>query len=184
MNQSLFYIAIIPPKPVFQKIKVFQKVLSEQFDSQKAYHHTPHITLIPPFRVDTEDENKLKEIVEKISNSISSFEVNLDGFSHFKNHTIFAIVEHSDKLTDLQTALKKSLKNEDQLLTKPISYYQWYNPHLTIGYGDLKPNFKNAWEYFKNEKVNEQFQVSKISILQYDFIKENWSIKWQPSLSI
>ena len=42
----------------------------------------------------------------------------------------------------------------------------------SIGYKDLKPTFKEAWNYFCNEIYKNKFQCSEINISEY--INDKW----------
>lgn len=173
METSLLFISIIPPKEIYDKIKEHQKVMSEQFDSHKSYGHIPHITLIPPFHIDASKDEELKAFLSNFKEAVP-FKIEIDGFSHFKKHTVFAAIKPSDELVELHTKLLERLNSTTDLLVKKISYFQKYNPHITIAYKDIEPNFKEAWSYFENVEFNENFKFERISLLQYD--GEKWSI--------
>lgn len=170
-EKSLFFIAIIPSNDVYGVIKGHQKIMSEQFDSHKSYGHIPHITLVPPFRIDVELEKDLINLIKDVK--IEANKIKIKGFNHFKKHTIFIDMEFNEKLSELHTTLFDKL-NSTNWFEKKLTYYQRFNPHITIGYKDLKSTFKEAWGYFENQKIEEEFTISSISILKYD--GEKWGI--------
>lgn len=45
---SLYFLAVIPPEPVFSEVMAFKKEMSERFSSSRALKSPPHITLLPP----------------------------------------------------------------------------------------------------------------------------------------
>lgn len=172
-NQSLFFISIIPPKEAYDIIKGHQKTMSKKFDSHKSYGHIPHITLVPPFRIDENKEDLLKTVLSKIDQK-DSFDICIDGFSHFKKHTVFAEVVPSDELYELQQIVLKGLNSTPDLLLKKINYFQKFRPHITIAYKDIEPNFKSAWQYFEDLIIKEIFRYNGFSLLKYD--GEKWSV--------
>ena len=150
MDNSFFYIAIIPPEEICKEIKDFQKLLSEQFDCHRSLRHIPHITLIPPFHIKQNLEVDLKNLLEEHSKNVIPFDISIENFSHFKKHTLFAEIKSSDMLAQLHFDLLNLLNNQPNFLSKPIHYFQQYNPHITLAYRDLEPNFNNVWNHFKN----------------------------------
>ena len=166
MNKSLYFISIIPPTEVYEIIKSHQKVMSEQFNSHKAYKHKVHLTLIPPFFIDSSKEDKLRCLLKTYTDSIESFSIHLKNFSHFKKHTIYADVVKSDELYELKEGLLKLLNEDNDLLVKKINYFQKFNPHITIGYKDLESNFKDAWNHFGNQIITDKFDYQSITLLK------------------
>ena len=172
MNKSFYFISIIPSKEVFKQIKHYQKIMATQFNSPKSFGHIPHLTLIPPFHIDSALESQLKTLLTTFSRNLEPFPIQIKGFSYFKKHTIFAEIKKTESLEKLHFELLKLLNNEPDLLTKPIQYFQKYNPHITIGYKDLKPNFKTAWEFFETETISHSFIFEKIDLLKHN--GEKW----------
>jgi len=168
METSFYFLAIIPPEDIYKQLKSYQKIMSEQFGSHKCLHHIPHLTLIPPFELSNKLESKLINLLDVFSTEITPVNVEFNGFSHFKKHTLFADVIYSPKLNSLQSGLLQLLNNEPNFLTKSINYFQKFNPHITIAYRDLKPNFAAAWDYFKNEKMENIYVNKSISLLKHN----------------
>ena len=172
-EKSLYFIAIIPPQPVYGEIKHYQKIMADEFNSHKSYSHIPHITLVPPFRIDIDKEMELKSILSSMD-ELPSITLEICGFSHFKKHTIFAEVKSNSILEKLHVNLLQLLNQSPNLLFKKINYFQKYRPHITIGYRDLEPNFEQAWHYFKSKQINITFDVHHFSLLKHN--GEKWKI--------
>jgi len=60
------------------------------------------------------------------------------------------------------------LNAAENLLPKPIHYFQKFHAHITIAYRDLEPNFKPAWEYFQNQELEMNFLCDQITILKHN----------------
>lgn len=166
--------AIIPPQKVYDVIKSHQRVMSEQFDSHKSYHHIPHLTLVPPFRTEEVHQPKIYELIQGICDEVESFPITIDRFGCFGKHTIFAEAEPSEKLEQLHHRLLTSLNKKEELLSSAIHYFQRYHPHITVGYRDLKDTFKEAWAYFENLPIHEKFTCTEVVLLRHD--DEKWEI--------
>ena len=173
IDKSLYFIAIIPPKEVYDVIKSHQKVMSERFGSYKSYNHIPHITLVPPFFIDEKNREKLDGVINSVE--FKPFGIEVNGFHHFRKHTIFADIKSSEKLEKIHKILFEKLHLAKGLLDSKINYFQKYRPHITVGYRDLEPNFKAAWEHFSNQEIDLKFKVDEISLLKHD--GERWIIQ-------
>ena len=174
MEKSFFFIAIIPPKEICDDIESFKQILSEQFDTHRSLRHIPHITLAPPFHIDKDFETKLKEILNDFSRGLKPFPINLEDFSTFKKHTLFVDVENSESLSALHSNLLELVNSEPKLLHKPVKYFQKFNPHVTIAYRDLEPNFKGAWSYFEKVKFTATFEFTSFALLKHN--GEKWEV--------
>ena len=167
MDKSFFFIAILPPSPIYEEIKSYQKIVSEQFDSHKSLKHIPHITLVPPFHILSSNELDLSSMLQNFKSELTSFEITINGFSHFKKHTLFVNVMTSSEIERLHKKLLEAL-NDSDLLNKPIHYFQQYNPHITIGYRDLEPHFKPAWNYFEPLPYQRGFVCTEFVLLKHN----------------
>ena len=60
-KRKLYFIAIIPPSPVYEEALELKKYFKEQYGSKAALNSPPHITLHMPFLWNEEKEKKLTE---------------------------------------------------------------------------------------------------------------------------
>lgn len=159
---------------MYDVIKEHQKVMSEQFDSHKSYHHIPHLTLVPPFRTEKAYQPVIYELIQQICDEVGSFSIMIDRFGCFGKHTIFAHAQPSEALKQIHQQLLATLNHKEGLLSSPIHYFQRYHPHITVGYRDLKDTFKEAWAYFENIPIHEEFNCTEVALLRHD--DEKWEI--------
>jgi len=54
--------------------------MSDKFNSHKLYKHIPHLTLVPPFKIDKDKEELLKSVLTDFNN-VDTFDIQLDGFN-------------------------------------------------------------------------------------------------------
>ena len=78
---------------------------------------------------------------------------------------IFAGVEENHQLGSLRKAVEdhflKSFPDEIKPDDRP------FHPHVTIANRDIKPgDFIKAWDHFKRQHFDEQFEASAISLLK------------------
>jgi len=62
MNKDwyLYFFAVVPPEEIQSSVTDIKQDFKERFNASHALKSPPHITLIPPFKYDLEDENVLR----------------------------------------------------------------------------------------------------------------------------
>lgn len=167
---SLYFVAIEPDAELSAKVRAIQKDFAERFDSKKALNNFPHITIIPPFMHDEQNESEVLGHFHKTNLSSHPFEVQLNGFSCFakkKNPVIYIKPESS---IDLRSVYKEFDEN-----MSAFKYVRVFNPHLTVAYRDLlSENFEKAWNEYQNLSFYEIFRVSEIGL--YKHFCRKWNL--------
>jgi 2'-5' RNA ligase len=169
---SMFYLAIICPSRVNDKVLRFKNWMKEQFGCTVALRSPAHLTLIPPFWLEKSRESLL---IEKMRSFVISKEIfiELNGFSHFGKKVLFIHVQEDPLLEELRSQVEEHfrvdfsdvIKKEDRL----------FHPHVTIANRDMMPqHFFKAWEYFSEMEFREQFLVEEVSILK--LTEGRWTI--------
>jgi 2'-5' RNA ligase len=169
-----YFIAILPPTNISHDVLSFQQQIEQEFQAVHAQKVPPHITIIPPFESDKE---KLELFIHKLNVFLNeqkeqAIEIQLSGFQHFANRTLFVDVAKNVAFETFCKALK--LLFNQQKIIKQRAEKHFFIPHLTIANKDLKKrDFKTAWEYFKKVNYEGSFKLNAISILQHD--GEKWN---------
>ena len=168
----MFYIAVLCSPEIDKKIQGFKLWMRDRFGCTVALKSAAHITLIPPFWLHNEKEQLLIDTIHSFQTTIAPFNIRLQQFSHFSNRVIFAAVEENHKLGSLRKAVEdhfiKSFHNE----IKPDDHP--FHPHVTIANRDIKPgDFNKAWDHFKRQVFDEQFEAATISLLKLNAGKWN-----------
>ncbi|RXK62183.1 2'-5' RNA ligase family protein [Lacibacter luteus] len=171
-THSMFYIAVLCPPEIDNKIQAHKVWMRERFACTVAMKSPAHITLIPPFWLANEREQILINTLHSLNTSVQSFTIQLKNFSHFSNKVIFAAVEENHVLGSLRKA------TEDHFITvfhdsiKPDD--RPFHPHVTIANRDIKPgDFNKAWAHFEKLDYEQSFPASKISLLKLSPAKWN-----------
>jgi len=120
-------VVIIPPQEKWKPIQEIRKIYD-----QNIHRWMPHITLLYPFRPESEYP-ALKKDFAKRCKSISPFEINLQKF-HFFNHghqryTLWLSPEPTDILKKLQSKILKIVPDCNDV----NKYKKGFNPHLSVG---------------------------------------------------
>jgi len=166
-KSSLYFIAIIPPPPVFEEALKLKVYFRDTYHSKASLNSPPHVTLHMPFRWKEKKEDELTETLNDFASRQAAFQLRLRNFSCFSPKVIFIDVETSEELNTLQLQLHKFCKKELNLYNASYKEQPFY-PHVTLAFRDLKkPNFEKAWEEFREKAFNADFQVGEITLLKH-----------------
>jgi 2'-5' RNA ligase len=161
----MFYIAVLCSPEIDKKIQAYKLWMRDRFSCTVALKSSAHITLIPPFWLHTEKEQLLIESIHSFQTRIPPFNIHLQQFSHFSNRVIFAAVEENHQLGSLRKAVEDHFIQPFHNEIKPDD--RPFHPHVTIANRDIKPgDFNKAWDHFKRQPFDEQFEANTISLLK------------------
>lgn len=168
VNQSkLYFIAIVPPSPVFEQAQALKVHFRDQYNSKASLNSPPHITLHMPFQWKEKKEDDLIVTLNNFTINKSGFNLKLKNFSCFSPKVIFIDVETNQHLKTLHEDLHRTYKKELNIFNADYKEQPFY-PHLTLAFRDLKkPAFHKAWEEFKDREFNADFKVNKIMLLKH-----------------
>jgi len=167
-SDNLYFIAIIPPEPIYEEVLALKHHFKNKYNSKAALNSPPHITLHMPFKWKESKEAALIAGLEEFSASKASFAIRLNNFSTFEPRVIFIDVIKDENLESLQKQLKRFCKVEFNLFNADYKEFA-HHPHLTLAFRDLKkPAFYKAWEEFNEKKFEAKFGVSSIAVLKHD----------------
>jgi|AntRauTorckE6833_2_1112554.scaffolds.fasta_scaffold23678_2 2'-5' RNA ligase len=171
---QLYFIAIIPPDPLRDKIQQLKLEVKEKFNSSHSLNAPPHITLLSPFRMKEELEDNLDSLLEVFIQGFEPFEVQLNDFSTFPPRVIFIDVKKSEPLKGIQQKLEETARSKPDMFS--YNYHEReYHPHITLAFKDLtKSNFYKAWDEFEDREFDEDFKADRLHLLKHD------GTKWEP----
>ncbi|WP_159462141.1 2'-5' RNA ligase family protein [Halobacillus sp. Marseille-P3879] len=116
-----------------------------------------------------EDINLLKIDVEKVSENIHSFEVNIEGFGYFEepSDVVYLKVKKNNKLTKLHSTLNNLLTRHCDTVFDLYKPNNWV-PHITLAMGDISPDnltlFRNRYQYMTPEFTQ---LITNISLVEF-----------------
>ncbi len=172
--ESLYFIAIVPPETICEKITQLKLEISQRFESKQALKSPPHITLHMPFRWKDKKLDALYQVIKGINDSFKSVEIELKDFDFFEPRVVFVNVVANKPLFDLQKRTV-SLCRKELKLDNSNYKDQVFHPHVTIGFRDLKKRqFYAAKAHFENQKSNFKFQITEVNLLKHN--GQKWKI--------
>ncbi|MGK7391244.1 MAG: 2'-5' RNA ligase family protein [Candidatus Cyclobacteriaceae bacterium M2_1C_046] len=168
-QNPLYFIALVPDGEVHDEIMSIKHEFAENYNSKAALKSPPHITLYMPFRWKEEKEDKLFEVLEKLSMENKNHQVELENYGKFGTKAIYIDVKENEQLSSLQKNLIRSFKRELKIIDEGFEERP-FHPHMTVAFRDLKkPMFWKAWnEEYKDKPFNASFQANGIILLKHD----------------
>ncbi|MBT33542.1 MAG: hypothetical protein CMO01_28085 [Thalassobius sp.] len=166
-NKNLYFIAIIPHLSIREEVKQLKEEIKDKFQAKHALKSPAHITLQMPFKLETELESKLIEVLEGFAAKESNFQVELNGFDCFSPRVIFIRVGDHAPIIYLHEKLKEVLKCNMNFQEQDLM--QTVHPHMTLATRDLKQDmFYEAWNEFENRVYKNTFEVAAIYLLKHN----------------
>jgi 2'-5' RNA ligase len=171
-SHRMYYIAILCPKEIDEKVYQLKEWMRKQFGCMVALKSPGHITLIPPFWMDEAKEDELTATLHQFSNEETP-SIELNCFSHFSDRVLFIQVNGNEQLANLRNKTEEYfLKSFTGIIKKDE---RPFHPHVTIANRDMKPSaFVKAWEHFSKTEFTETFIADSISLLK--LIDGKWKV--------
>ena len=149
---NMYFIALVLPAEINDEILKWKLFMKDHFNCLVALRSPAHITLVPPFWMNDNLENKLEDAISQFSQHQVPFEMNLKNFAAFKPRVIYIDVLSTPHLQTLHDQLHEYLIAGDLFPIKKEDHS--FHPHVTIATRDLhKKAFYEAWEIFKRKTI-------------------------------
>src|SRR5436189_5836537 len=129
-KHSMYYVAIVCPAEVNEKVLQFKYWMKEQFGCVVALRSPAHITLIPPFWLEQPRETVLQQTLQSLTINMTDPEINLQGFSHFNKKVLFINVKEDPALEEIKRQTEKHFIQEFSSSIKTDD--RAFHPHVTI----------------------------------------------------
>jgi 2'-5' RNA ligase len=173
----LFFIAAVPPQPLFDELNELRKSIAARYQATKALRIVPHITLKAPFKLHFSLYEQWLEAFQSLSFSVQPFDVMFEKFNAFKKRkspVLFLEPLYTESLFQLQKDLLRQLKALPFMIEFSSNEYE-FHPHLTMAYRDLTyDNFHVLWNEVKNQTFERSFRLEELSLLEHD--SQKWNI--------
>lgn len=168
----MYFIALVLPPELNEKVLGFKNYMREHFHCKVALKSPAHITLVPPFWMEAEQEEQLIADLDRFSIQ-EPFTLRSNDFSAFKPRTIFVALHPSAALEQLKKSCDDFFASREiykmKIDTRP------FHPHITVATRDLtKKDFHVAWPHFKQKTFSAEWQAEGISLLKHN--KKNWDV--------
>lgn len=164
-SHSMYYIAIVCPSAINEKVLEYKVWMQQQFGCKVALKSPAHITLVAPFYFGSANEKELITALDNFEYNYSPLEIQLNDFAHFGKRVIYIRVVENKELESLHNSINSYFHQLFPSIIKKDD--RPFHPHVTIANRDIKPSaFVKAWEYFSNRKFEESFTSNTISLLK------------------
>lgn len=164
MKTALYFVALMPPKPIMDQITGFKQYAADHFNSRRAFRSPAHITLQAPFRWDENEIGRVQTVLSDFSKKQIKFPVQFKNFNCFAPKVIYVDVIRTNELDELKSALNDTLFQE---LSIPKDNYPIFHPHATIAFRDLESDiFPVAWDYFSKQTYEATFEANAMTLLK------------------
>jgi 2'-5' RNA ligase len=167
-KSGLYFIAFIPPAPVFEDALALKQHFHQNYNSKAALNSPPHVTLHMPFRWRFDKEETLIEKLASFIKQHDPIKICIDNFSSFPPRVIFLNVVTSEPLITFQKSLQRFCKKELNLFNANYKEDP-FHPHVTLAFRDLKKSaYAKAWSEFEKKEYRAEFIADKVALLKHD----------------
>lgn len=164
---NLYFIAIIPPQELRERITAFKQDFANRFNSKKALKVFPHLTLKAPFKFSPNAHEELLRWFNDLHLLQNQFSIQLKNFGAFENKrnpVVFVQPILTKELQSLQQQLIESFSSVFPGNIHPTDLD--FHPHMTIAYRDLSfEMFKQAWSEYQHKSFDATFEAEAIYYL-------------------
>lgn len=174
MTQRLYFLAVVPPRPLVGEIREMQEDVSRDFAVEYALNAPPHVGLVAPFLFESDLEEQLVRDLKSIVQTFPTFSIVLHGYGFFEPHTVFLHVLRNRYLRILEEYLHKSLYERFPAVT--WKERRRFHPHIALARKDVDAaTFFQMYKEFQTKPYHASFAVEKIALLTWE--NEAWRIK-------
>ncbi len=167
-EKSHEYLLVIEPKGrANQKADEVKCIFGQEYGCAMATNR-PHITLSNFVLVGRLMEARILEYFNRFFTSRNPFELEIDGFDHFENHTIFLKVSTKETIVKIVKDIRKKFRRH---LTPHKSFPPIFSmiPHLTIARKMHEDQFQKAWPVWHNHEFNANFNVDEVLLIKRQY---------------
>jgi 2'-5' RNA ligase len=166
MEAKMYFLAILTPPQVNSKVLEWKYYMREHFGCVVALRSPAHITMIPPFWMDQELENKLIEDVQNFAAEKNPIKIELEDFDAFRPKVIFLHVKPNQPLAVLRSELENYLISKGSYPIKLEA--RPFHPHVTIANRDLmRKDFPEAFKHFAKMAYKQTYIATEIVLLKH-----------------
>jgi len=158
--KDLYFVAFTLPESVASTIQEIKKNFSERFGTKYGVETIPHITIIPPVRLDENEASEARLFLKSSASIISHFNIWLKGFDNFHKKVIYIRVSANESIQFVYQIVAPYFSK------MPGIRMENFHPHVTIAHRDLNPKeFQEHSKYISNYKMDVVFTCNSISLL-------------------
>ena len=162
----MYFIAVVFKGELGEEITALKNYMDKSYQTRKALNSPPHITLVPPFKLEAELEPSIIETIRDLITGTELFDITLNGFGAFTPRVLFIQPERNEALSILHKKLQSGLANKYSAIKVDERPFP---PHVTIGFRDLTVNnFRKAWRDLKDKPFHRTQSFSTVALLKHN----------------
>jgi len=152
---------LLPPEP-FNYARRVERRLCESLGISRGLRQPPHITVKPPFAV--ESIEPFTSYLDNLAVSMPSIRVTLDGYDAFAPHVLFLSVQPNVELLNLHLRILRDLSECFGISPGPGEGEQ-VRFHSTIALGDMtEETFTEVETMVRQDHPTFSFDVSRLGV--------------------
>ena len=162
----MFYMAIVCPGEIEEKVKGFKEYMEKQYGCRAAKKSPAHLTIVPPFRAENEMEKPLLDFVQTFNMGMLPVDIAFNGFGNFGDRVLFVDVAPNPSLNSLEQEAMQEFGNQFPGII--FGMKPEFNPHVTIATRDIpEGRLAQALAYFKdNHEASDSFTAKELTLLK------------------
>jgi 2'-5' RNA ligase len=170
---NMYFLAHLLPAHLNEPILQMKQDLQQRFGCTVGLKSPAHITLIPPFWLETDKAPQLLPDLQRLATSVAPFYLAAANFSSFGKRTLFIAVAESSPLQQLKAAADSIFTGNDFYALKMEK--RPFHPHITLATRDIKPaQFDEAWAVYGGRRFDHQWQATSVSIFKHN--RMHWEV--------
>lgn len=170
---QMYYLALVLPDELNKEVHKWKQYMLDRYHCRVGLKSPAHITIIPPFWMESNKEEQFLSDVDQLSQHVQPFEVTTNNFSAFKPRTLFIAVAENEQLNQLKKTAEDFFLNHEEYQIEKEN--RPFHPHITIATRDLhKKDFYEAWPFFEQKKFEVSWLATGLSVLRHN--KKNWEV--------
>lgn len=170
---NMYFIAHVLPSHLDEQILHMKKDLNQRFGCAVGLKSPAHITLVPPFWLAPDKEDRLIADVHQLANSLQPFSLSTVNFASFGKRTLFIAVNESNSLHQLKSLADDIFTGNEMYGLK--KEHRPFHPHITLATRDIKPaDFLAAWALYGHRQFEHGWKAEGVSLLRHN--GKHWEV--------
>src|SRR5438128_1745384 len=132
---QMYFVAVILPEHLNRRILIFKNYLRDKYGCRVALRSPAHITIIPPYWMDTALESSLVADIDIISSNLSPCIITTNNFDVFAPRTIFIATKPNEQLSKINEQVNRFFSEKTGYKMKPGT--RPFHPHITVATRDI-----------------------------------------------
>eukprot|EP00892_Ulva_mutabilis_P009486 jgi/Ulvmu1/690/UM010_0062.1 len=169
-HKDLWFAALMLPNELSVRVGTIIQDVSSKFDTGVSTA-PPHITLIPPFRMEQANLPALETTLTAFAGGCAPVQIDLRGFGCFEPRVLYIDVVRGEVM-GVKERLDAAVQGQCAFV--PMERRS-FTPHVSIASKRVTPeSFEEAWAYLHDQDFEATWLGSEISLLKFNGRTKAW----------